>query len=828
MRLPVADDDRVPVFPLAGLLRLLARADAGHALVVVVEDHDALQALDALVVVDAAVALDGADLAVVPAVLAGLAAGVDALEPGEQVVLAEHGQAGAERAEVAAVELVHEQAQAEQDHGVEHERPAAHEEQGDGGLERFHFGQAFGQAQGVAGAQQQAEQDEVFELLQAPVVALGDFPLPDPQALGDPAEDFLQGAEGAEPAAEQAAAPEEQADEGEAPEDEDQRVHQENADIEAVPQGLQQGEDIHHRQLALGVEPDEYQGEQQETGAKKVKAAAVRADAMLEDEQAAEQDQRADQQGDLPPAFLPHAQPDGHRLGRGDGLLDIEQLLVELERPAEVGMAFHQMIAPQADVQLQGGGLGRVEGGVALDAEDMRIHIAQRRGEHLQHLAVIEVQVVQFDGLVVLHQQQTAGRGGGGEIGRDMPIQAAGQHQQRLLAGLQLLVELLPTGRVEQVAAHARGVEVGEMQFAEGAVVVRLLELGVVAQRMPQLGFDFLAAQQPALHITLVEQMLPVHGLVQLAFRRGQRSAGETVEQLPGNAHGCLQHGLIEDDHRHRGLADAVELGGRLAVRAVRTATADDDRPADGVLPVLLDEVQQRLHPQAIEKHRLMVFEHPHPGQHALQVHADQQADGLAGKTLEAGVVAGLEGVAEQFVELVDAVDRRRLLLGFDPRGLREQLQDLLLQPLGGQRLAEQRAHQQEHPQAGEAAEAGWHGAPRRYCPYRAMLSSAPADAMRLAGSLAATSVVETRACASVWASCARSSVFSRRRSSLDAIAALILEGGAWQRNSPCNPNIPSAFAGAATGIARRAHWPAAMAPTAPCTRPRCSARIGT
>src|SRR3990167_2300355 len=103
-RLPVADDDPCSALLPAGSLSLFARADAGHALVVVVEDHDAFQALDALVVVDAAVALDGADLAVVPAVLAGLAAGVDTLEPGEQVVLAEHGQAGPERAEGAAVE----------------------------------------------------------------------------------------------------------------------------------------------------------------------------------------------------------------------------------------------------------------------------------------------------------------------------------------------------------------------------------------------------------------------------------------------------------------------------------------------------------------------------------------------------------------------------------------------------------------------------------------------------------------------------------------------------------------------------------------------------
>jgi len=64
-RQPIGNDDPVAAFLLAGLFGLFSRADSGHALVVVVEDHDALQALDALVVVDAAIALDGADLAVV-------------------------------------------------------------------------------------------------------------------------------------------------------------------------------------------------------------------------------------------------------------------------------------------------------------------------------------------------------------------------------------------------------------------------------------------------------------------------------------------------------------------------------------------------------------------------------------------------------------------------------------------------------------------------------------------------------------------------------------------------------------------------------------------
>src|SRR5690606_9568965 len=62
-------------------LGLLARADRRHALLVVVQDDDAFQALDAFVVIDTSDPVYRADTAVISAVLAGLAAGVDPLQP---------------------------------------------------------------------------------------------------------------------------------------------------------------------------------------------------------------------------------------------------------------------------------------------------------------------------------------------------------------------------------------------------------------------------------------------------------------------------------------------------------------------------------------------------------------------------------------------------------------------------------------------------------------------------------------------------------------------------------------------------------------------------
>ena len=114
--------------------------------------------------------------------------------------------------------------------------------------------------------------------------AFADLPLANVQFLRQPADHLLQCTKGAEPAAEQAAPPKEQADEGKGPEDENHRVHQKHRDLEAMPEREQQGENIDHRELALGVEPDEQQGEQQETGAQQMKAAGVPADPLLIDE----------------------------------------------------------------------------------------------------------------------------------------------------------------------------------------------------------------------------------------------------------------------------------------------------------------------------------------------------------------------------------------------------------------------------------------------------------------------------------------------------------------------------------------------------------------
>ena len=69
-----------------------------------------------------------------------------------------------------------------------------------------------------------------------------------------------------------------------------------------------------------------------------------------------------------------------------------------------------------------------------------------------------------------------------------------------------------------------------------------------------------------------------------------------------------------------------------------------------------------------------MVFLYLYAGQFAVWRHADQQPNGFAGKALQAGVVGGLKGVAEQLIELKGLIDRGRSLLLDQAGGTGKQL----------------------------------------------------------------------------------------------------------------------------------------------------------
>src|SRR5690606_29865496 len=208
------------------------------------------------------------------------------------------------------------------------------------------------------------------------------------------------------------------------------------------------------------------------------------------------------------------------------------------------------------------------------------------------------------------------------------------------------------------------------------------IQLRIAIEFMPDGGLGFLLQQRPALNQPAFEQLAPLKRFVDIHLRGGQWAAGEVFQQLACDRQCRQQNRLVENDHRHRGLADVINARDRFALGGALPST-NDDRLADGLLAVLVDEVQQRSLAQTVQKYRLVMLKYLDSRQHTLRVHADQQPYWLAGKPLQVRVVIGLEGITDQFVQLEHAINRRLLQLRLDPRSLGEQLHDPRIHFLG-------------------------------------------------------------------------------------------------------------------------------------------------
>src|SRR5690606_12335112 len=160
-------------------------------------------------------------------------------------------------------DLAGEQVHDQQDHHVEHEPPLAIELQGDGGRERLYHGGLLGQHHGFQGDAEQRQQDDVLDSPQALMHGEGQLVLGNPDLARQLVEQLLQGAEGAQPAAEHAPAPQQDAGGGEHPEDEDDRVGEEQLPAEVLEHRVDEGQHVDHRQLTQGIPADEHHGEDQ-------------------------------------------------------------------------------------------------------------------------------------------------------------------------------------------------------------------------------------------------------------------------------------------------------------------------------------------------------------------------------------------------------------------------------------------------------------------------------------------------------------------------------------------------------------------------------------
>ena len=139
-----------------------------------------------------------------PAFAAALRA---ALEPVEDLQFGRNGEARTERAEIAAVEALDEEAGEEKGEHKSDERPCPDHAQRDRGLERLGLGQNQGVVHRIEGEREDADEEGVLDDPKPLVQCLWNGDLPDAQPLGQRVGQFLQGAERAEPAAIDARAP---------------------------------------------------------------------------------------------------------------------------------------------------------------------------------------------------------------------------------------------------------------------------------------------------------------------------------------------------------------------------------------------------------------------------------------------------------------------------------------------------------------------------------------------------------------------------------------------------------------------------------------------
>ncbi len=157
---------------------------------------------------------------------------------------------------------------------------------------------------------EKTEKDHVFDRPEALVQAPGQRPLRNAQLARDLVGQFLQGAEGAEPAAIGAPTPEKQRGGNGKPKDKGQRIQQERLPAEAVHQAAEQCHQVDDRKLRIGVPAEKDQCECQEDNTEDIKALGVLDRISLEEEHACQHHQHGGENHDLQLGIAPDAFPE--------------------------------------------------------------------------------------------------------------------------------------------------------------------------------------------------------------------------------------------------------------------------------------------------------------------------------------------------------------------------------------------------------------------------------------------------------------------------------------------------------------------------------------
>src|SRR6185369_17509166 len=129
------------------------------------------------------------------------------------------------------------------------------------------------------------------------------------QPAGEQTDEFLQGAERAEPAAERTASPDHEADQREGDEQQRDRIVEKTRQTLAGLQRLERAGDLDDGELPLHVPADVEQRKAQEAEAENPQAPGVDRNPARAGEDDAEQEQRDAQDGEVESALLPGQEP---------------------------------------------------------------------------------------------------------------------------------------------------------------------------------------------------------------------------------------------------------------------------------------------------------------------------------------------------------------------------------------------------------------------------------------------------------------------------------------------------------------------------------------
>ena len=650
----------------------------------------------ALVGVDLPGRMDRLHLAFLGADLARLAALAPALQPVEQPQPRRDRQRRAERAQVAAVELAVDGRDEDQTQRPGDEAPLAHEAQRDRGLERLDLGELLGLAERLQRHREQPEQDQVLHRPQPLVHRKRQPPLADAELQRQLVDEFLQRAEGAEPAAVDAASPQQQRRGDEAPEDEHHRIDEKRIPPEAGDQRVREGQHVDDRQLREPVPADEQQRPEQEAVAKPRQQPRPRHQHVLEQQDQRQQRQARTEHRDPETALAPHRLPDrlhrrqrgrirrgrhrglrracgaaaggGRRRQRCGGQLQIARRRLvaaaearehRIERP---GLAAHQ--------QFELPRRARIEVVMLADEEDHHLAKARHAGR-VDIAQALEVAVAEADRLVVLAQLHAI-EDAAAHIARALERIAVAQHRDRVLAGRKPRHQPCIRGIAEQAAPDGRRVQVGPGQFDEGLVeLLRRRALDAGGGGVVEGALHVGARQPERAHRAVAAELLPVGRRVDIGLHarrcalHGRRLADQAARDRDPVRRA---HDALVDDHDGHGRAgDRIDADVALAVGG-----ADLDAIGHALADVLRDELAEPGLGDADQQDRLVVFEHLRTGDAAAAVDADQRVDRLARIGRDALDLIGLEQVAEQLAAAVHGRSRRRAIGGRNTIGARE------------------------------------------------------------------------------------------------------------------------------------------------------------